>query len=187
MWQLTDELRGRPEAPDQSRGCTLSSRARGDTTERHGPLQRLLDGKAEARSLESPPPPPFPPGWPPPPHLEACDAQPKAVTVPYSGESTGYPTDETACEKVAMTLDIEPQSHDEPNEASEKEAADQAYHLLGPIWWFHGLICRLTDELRGRAGAQAAHRSNEALRTDRERPDKRRGRILSSSARGACP
>ena len=40
---LTDELRGRAGAPDQSRGCTLSPRARGDTTEHHGPLQRLLD------------------------------------------------------------------------------------------------------------------------------------------------
>ena len=36
------KLRGRPEAPDQSRGCTLSSRTRGDTTDFHGPLQRLL-------------------------------------------------------------------------------------------------------------------------------------------------
>jgi hypothetical protein len=39
---LTVKLRGRVEAPDQSRGRTLSSRARGDTTEHHGPLQRLL-------------------------------------------------------------------------------------------------------------------------------------------------
>jgi hypothetical protein len=44
--RLTDELRGRPEAPDQSRGRTLSFSARGETTERHGPLQRLLDGNA---------------------------------------------------------------------------------------------------------------------------------------------
>jgi hypothetical protein len=44
--RLTDELRGRPEAHDQSRGRTLSSRARGDTTEYHGPLQRLLGGGA---------------------------------------------------------------------------------------------------------------------------------------------
>jgi hypothetical protein len=42
---LTDELRGRPEAPDGSAGRTISSRARGDTTERHGPLQRLLDAR----------------------------------------------------------------------------------------------------------------------------------------------
>jgi hypothetical protein len=48
---LTDELRGRVEAPDQSRGRTISSRARGDTTASHGPLQRLLDGAAESASL----------------------------------------------------------------------------------------------------------------------------------------
>jgi hypothetical protein len=30
-------------APDWSRGRTLSSRARGDTTDSHSPLQRLLD------------------------------------------------------------------------------------------------------------------------------------------------
>jgi hypothetical protein len=30
--------------PNQSRGCTLSSRTRGDTTEPHRPLQRLLEG-----------------------------------------------------------------------------------------------------------------------------------------------
>src|SRR5215469_7066695 len=39
---LTVKLRGRPGAPDWSRGCTLSSRTRGDTTDVHGPLQRLL-------------------------------------------------------------------------------------------------------------------------------------------------
>jgi hypothetical protein len=33
---------------DWSRGCTLSSRARGDTTDVHGPLKRLLDANAEA-------------------------------------------------------------------------------------------------------------------------------------------
>jgi len=44
MRRLTVKLRGRAEAPDQSRGCTLSSRTRGDTTDSHGPLQRLLDG-----------------------------------------------------------------------------------------------------------------------------------------------
>src|SRR6516165_1370352 len=43
-WLLTVKLRGRPEAPDWSRGCTLSPRTRGDTTDAHGPLQRLLDG-----------------------------------------------------------------------------------------------------------------------------------------------
>ena len=30
--------------PDWSRGRTLSSRARGETTDSHGPLQRLLEG-----------------------------------------------------------------------------------------------------------------------------------------------
>ena len=45
---LTVKLRGRPEAPDWSRGCILFSRTRGDTTDVHGPLQRLLDGRAEA-------------------------------------------------------------------------------------------------------------------------------------------
>jgi hypothetical protein len=40
--RLTVKLRGRAEAPDQSRGCTLFSRTRGGTTESHGPLQRLL-------------------------------------------------------------------------------------------------------------------------------------------------
>ena len=42
-WRLTVKLRGRPKAPDWSRGCTLSCRTRGDTTDVHGPLQRLLD------------------------------------------------------------------------------------------------------------------------------------------------
>jgi hypothetical protein len=37
------KLRGRPEAPHERRGCTLSSRTRGDTTDSHGPLQRLLE------------------------------------------------------------------------------------------------------------------------------------------------
>src|SRR5207302_4642519 len=41
---LRVKLRGRTEAPDWSRGCTLSSRTRGDTPALHGPLQRLLDG-----------------------------------------------------------------------------------------------------------------------------------------------
>jgi hypothetical protein len=40
---LTVKLRGRAPRPDGSRGCTLSYRTRGDTTESHGPLQRLLD------------------------------------------------------------------------------------------------------------------------------------------------
>jgi len=43
MRALTVKLRGRPGAPDWSRGCTLSSRTRGDTTDVHGPLQRLLE------------------------------------------------------------------------------------------------------------------------------------------------
>src|SRR6184192_3402768 len=42
-WRLTVKLSGRTQAPDQSRGRTMSSRAHGDTTELHGPLQRLLD------------------------------------------------------------------------------------------------------------------------------------------------
>jgi hypothetical protein len=41
---LTMSLSGRTQAPDWSRGRTLSSRARGETTAHHGPLQRLLDG-----------------------------------------------------------------------------------------------------------------------------------------------
>jgi len=43
MRLLTVKLSGRTQAPDQSRGRTMSSRAHGDTTELHGPLQRLLD------------------------------------------------------------------------------------------------------------------------------------------------
>src|ERR1700688_195505 len=42
--RLTVKSRGRPEAPDQSGGRNLLSRASGDTTEPHGPLQRLLGG-----------------------------------------------------------------------------------------------------------------------------------------------
>ena len=49
--RLTVKLRGRTEAPDQSRGCTLSSRTRGDTTELHGPLQRLLDATARPQPI----------------------------------------------------------------------------------------------------------------------------------------
>ncbi len=41
-WPLTVKLRGRTEAPDWTRGCTLSFCTRGDTTDSHGPLQRLL-------------------------------------------------------------------------------------------------------------------------------------------------
>ena len=40
--ELTVKLRGRAQAPGWSRGCTLSSPTRGDTTDSHGPLQRLL-------------------------------------------------------------------------------------------------------------------------------------------------
>ena len=40
--RLTVKLRGRPQTPNWSRGCTISSSARGDTTDVHGPLQRLL-------------------------------------------------------------------------------------------------------------------------------------------------
>src|ERR1700733_298226 len=40
---LTVKLRGRTQAPNWSRGRTISSRARGDTTDSHGPLQRLLE------------------------------------------------------------------------------------------------------------------------------------------------
>ena len=43
MCGLTVKLRDRPEAPGWSRGFTLSSRTRGDTTALHGPLQRLLE------------------------------------------------------------------------------------------------------------------------------------------------
>jgi hypothetical protein len=36
------KLRGRVEAPDWSRGRILSFHARGETTDSHGPLPRLL-------------------------------------------------------------------------------------------------------------------------------------------------
>jgi hypothetical protein len=49
--RLTVKLRGRSEAPDERRGRILSSRARDGATERHGPLQRLLDGALAATSL----------------------------------------------------------------------------------------------------------------------------------------
>src|SRR5215469_18758935 len=48
---LTVKLRGRTEAPDWSRGCTLSSRTRSDTTDSHGPLQRLLERAPEDPSV----------------------------------------------------------------------------------------------------------------------------------------
>ena len=38
------KLRGRVQTPDRSRGRTVATRARGDTTGLHGPLQRLLEG-----------------------------------------------------------------------------------------------------------------------------------------------
>src|SRR5256885_17229308 len=41
--RLTVKLSGRPRGPDWRRGRTISSGARGDTTDVHGPLQRLLD------------------------------------------------------------------------------------------------------------------------------------------------
>src|SRR5580658_3326941 len=45
---LTVKLRGRAEAPDWSRGCTISLSTRGDTTVHHGPLQRLLGADTES-------------------------------------------------------------------------------------------------------------------------------------------
>src|SRR5260370_779480 len=45
---LTPRLSGRPETPDWSRGCRLSSRTRGDTTELHGPLQAVVRGTCVA-------------------------------------------------------------------------------------------------------------------------------------------
>src|SRR5947208_1928631 len=45
---LTVKLRGRPTTPDERRGRTLSSRARGaKQTTPHGPLQRLLGGRLQ--------------------------------------------------------------------------------------------------------------------------------------------
>ena len=58
--RLTVKLRGRAEAPDQSRGCTLSPSTRGDTPDFHGPLQRWLDARlchatsSEAPSIQAP-------------------------------------------------------------------------------------------------------------------------------------
>jgi hypothetical protein len=40
--RLTVKLRGRAQAPEWSRGRTIFSRARGDTTALHGPLQRIV-------------------------------------------------------------------------------------------------------------------------------------------------
>src|SRR5204862_5677713 len=49
------------------------------------------------------------------------------------------------------------------------------------------LRCRLTVKLRGRPMRQAALKSNEALQARPMRPSGRRGRTISSSARGAKP
>jgi len=38
-----EALQALPMRPDWSRGRTISRSARGDTTESHGPLQRLLE------------------------------------------------------------------------------------------------------------------------------------------------
>jgi len=43
--RLTVKLSGRARAPDWSRGCKLSFCTSGDTSEPHGPLERLLDVK----------------------------------------------------------------------------------------------------------------------------------------------
>jgi len=40
------KLSGRTQAPDWSRGCTLSFSTQGDTTDFHGPLQRLLEARS---------------------------------------------------------------------------------------------------------------------------------------------
>ena len=42
--RLTVKLRDRAQAPEQSRGRTVITRARVGTTDLHGPLQRLLEG-----------------------------------------------------------------------------------------------------------------------------------------------
>src|SRR6185437_533873 len=49
---LTVKLRGRVEAADQNRGCTLSSSTRANPPASHGRLQRLLD--VVRRSLKRP-------------------------------------------------------------------------------------------------------------------------------------
>ena len=61
------------------------------------------------------------------------------------------------------------EGHDESDEAPEKEATTKAHPLLEPVWWFHGAVCRLTVKLRGRTTT----------------PARRRGRTISSGARGA--
>jgi len=42
-WRLTVKLRGRPEEPNQAPRAHILFRTGGDTTDSHGPLQRLLD------------------------------------------------------------------------------------------------------------------------------------------------
>jgi hypothetical protein len=56
LCRLTVKLRGLAQAPDWSRGRTVSSSARGDTTALHGPLQRLL-GVIVSRECDPKPPP----------------------------------------------------------------------------------------------------------------------------------
>ena len=53
MKSLEVKLRGRPEAPNWNRGCTLSSSTRGDTKAHHGPLQRLLGGMPARRPTKN--------------------------------------------------------------------------------------------------------------------------------------
>jgi hypothetical protein len=48
---LTVKLSGRVQAPDWSRGRILSPRARGDSIEFHGPLQRLLEARRTAEPI----------------------------------------------------------------------------------------------------------------------------------------
>src|SRR5882762_9616156 len=50
---LTVKLRGRALAFDWSRGCTLASSTCSDTTELHGPLQRLLDSRCASTKVSA--------------------------------------------------------------------------------------------------------------------------------------
>jgi hypothetical protein len=50
---LTVKLRGRALPPDLSRGCTLYSSTRGDTTDPHGPLERLLGARASGLTFQT--------------------------------------------------------------------------------------------------------------------------------------
>jgi hypothetical protein len=52
-WRLTVKLRDRREAPDWSRRCKLCSSTLADTTDSHGPLQRLLGGTQAPRYTKS--------------------------------------------------------------------------------------------------------------------------------------